>query len=647
MTSNQVLPRSLAPLPDESLPGYLLRLAHRLELSPARLAQITGLAQPPDGARASSMLTLPPATTSAFAHATRLTTADVDALTLGSLSTRYPPVNPVRPGRRPARLTHGLFVKETWIFSRFSRYCPPCLAGDASSIQQAHGGGWNKLWRLPIVFSCPTHRRLLEYTCPACGQPALPRGSGSAMVPRDGDSTLHPAACRASINPRHDGRRPEACGQRLDQTAAHPDIADPTLPLALQHRLLSLLDSDHAITTSVGQPATSGQYVTDLRILTSVIIASWPEARPLVTNPRHAELIDHHVHHVRQEIGQDRQHRKRRRDNAVYDRPPHDAATNAALLATAETITTRGTLDAARDIVAPLLEAQPGSRPWIRQFMRGDGHCSPGLQAALGAEVGALHIIKRTGAPHPTTRRRQLPPPQPVNFGVQHIPQRPPQHWLSDHFRDFSDLRQRLLEHFLVIRLAHITLGGMLLDAASPLGIPRPAADNAIRVVNRALDVTSRRTAFDHALATLVHQLGSASDLINYGRRRHALQSWQINPDQWRTLIEGLPERPVMGKYKPRTDWGDGKRRLASTWAWTQLTHGDHIYAPAVRPDPQARRPGGADIHYVHTRWRHFERQPSRGHYKDLRERLDTLVQQLADKIDGSQNPPTTNPMTG
>ncbi len=36
------LPRSLDPLPDEVLPGYLLRLAHRLDRTPARILQLTG-----------------------------------------------------------------------------------------------------------------------------------------------------------------------------------------------------------------------------------------------------------------------------------------------------------------------------------------------------------------------------------------------------------------------------------------------------------------------------------------------------------------------------------------------------------------------------------------------------------------------------
>jgi len=43
------LPRSLDPPPDEALPGYLLRLAHRLGLAPARIMQLTGLTAGRDG----------------------------------------------------------------------------------------------------------------------------------------------------------------------------------------------------------------------------------------------------------------------------------------------------------------------------------------------------------------------------------------------------------------------------------------------------------------------------------------------------------------------------------------------------------------------------------------------------------------------
>ena len=41
-----VLPSSLEPLPDESLAGFLLRLAHRLESTPARILELAGFAGP-------------------------------------------------------------------------------------------------------------------------------------------------------------------------------------------------------------------------------------------------------------------------------------------------------------------------------------------------------------------------------------------------------------------------------------------------------------------------------------------------------------------------------------------------------------------------------------------------------------------------
>ncbi|WP_433229888.1 TniQ family protein [Micromonospora sp. CA-248260] len=628
------LPRSLVPLPDESLPGYVLRLAHRLGLSPAKVEQITGLARPNSRARASSMLTLAPDKASAFAHATRLSTAEVAALTLDSLATRYPPVDLARAGQRQRRrLAHGLFVRETWVFARFSRYCPQCLTGDTSAIQQRHGGGWNKLWRLPIMFACPTHRRLLAHTCPACGQPALSRGPGAAMVPRGGDSVLHPATCRQHRPESGPGIR--ACGQRLDQATDTADIHDLTAPLTLQHRLLDLLVTG-GTTTSVGGPATCSQYVTDLRILTCVITASWPTGRHLVDTESDALLIDRHVEDLHRQISNDHRDRHRRRDNALYDKPPPDPATTAALLAAAERITDVADPDSARNAAAQLIEAAPGTRPWIRTFLPGDGHCSPGMHAALGPEVGALHIIKRTGVPHYSTRRRRLPLPQPVHFTVGHVPQRPPPQWM-DFVHEFTEIKQRLLEHVLVIRLAHAAVGGGTpIDAAAQLGIPRPAADNALRVVHRVLHATSGHEAFDHAVDNLIQHLNTATGLIHYGSRRTTLAAWEISPQQWQNLIDGLPGQLVKNRLVPNTHWGDGKRRLASTWAWTQVTHGDHIYAPAVRPDPQGPRPGGYDIHYVHTRWRHLERPSPSGHLGQLRKRLDVLVQHLAGEIDST-----------
>jgi hypothetical protein len=88
------LPRSLDPLPDESLPGYVLRLAHRLDRPPSRIALLTGLSQPllprHDTPRipAVRMLNLDAATAATFANATRLSAPEVAGLCLDRLRGR-------------------------------------------------------------------------------------------------------------------------------------------------------------------------------------------------------------------------------------------------------------------------------------------------------------------------------------------------------------------------------------------------------------------------------------------------------------------------------------------------------------------------------------------------------------------------------
>ena len=204
----RLLPRSLAPLAGESLVGYLLRLAHRLDLSPARVAVLTGLA---DAHRpsipASRLLALTPDHAATFARATHLSTAEVTALTLISFADRYPPVNPAFSGRQ--RQNHGVFVKENWVFSRASRYCPDCLAGDSSPIQDQYGGAWKLTWRLPVVFACPLHRRLLRPHLPRL-RPARPPSRHRPGPTADATRQRRSASCplpQLRHDHAHDPRR--------------------------------------------------------------------------------------------------------------------------------------------------------------------------------------------------------------------------------------------------------------------------------------------------------------------------------------------------------------------------------------------------------------------------------------------------------
>ena len=287
------LPRSLDPLPDEALPGYLLRLAHRLGLTPARIMQLTGLTASRDGrqpARRSLMLHLDEAPAGAFARVTRLAAAETAGLCMSSMSGRYPWAAP----RVTADQWGPRSLASPWVFISATRYCPQCLAGDSSDIQQQHGGAWQKAWRLPVVFACPAHRRLLEHLCPSCQQPAMSAAPGVAawLIPRARDRGLHPAECRAALPPQAAGRHARPCRARLDAPSpgAGEDLPAPDDLLALQDRLLQLLRPEGpAAVISVGQPATPAQYFADLRLVSSLISGAWPHSRHLIASHGLAE----------------------------------------------------------------------------------------------------------------------------------------------------------------------------------------------------------------------------------------------------------------------------------------------------------------------------------------------------------------------
>ncbi|MGH3614767.1 MAG: TniQ family protein [Pseudonocardia sp.] len=92
MTAHRPLPRSLDPLPDESIVGFVLRLAHRLDLTPARVVTLTGLNTGHHSSAAALGLTVHvvPAARDAFAHATKLTPAEIYTLFLSALGDSLP-----------------------------------------------------------------------------------------------------------------------------------------------------------------------------------------------------------------------------------------------------------------------------------------------------------------------------------------------------------------------------------------------------------------------------------------------------------------------------------------------------------------------------------------------------------------------------
>ncbi len=331
------LPRSLDPLPQESIHGYLLRLAHRLALSPRHVAELIGVAST-GVIRAENLLTLDAKTKLSFARATKLTEHEVDTLLLlePHVEDRYLPLRTGATGQ--LRQLRGIADQEQWVFTRLTRWCPQCLAGDGSLIQQRHGGPWKKQWHLPVVFACPQHRRLLDHLCPSCNQTISTSGpTAHAAAPGGRNTELHPAQCRTTLAPQatvaHASR---TCGTRLDSTGSTPGReyppSQPDTVLRLQDKILDLLDPHGPAATSVlGHQVPPTSYFTDLRILATLISASWPAGLDNARQPALMSQLDTFLRDRHERIATRLQHKSRPPKIVLHEQPPWPADACAAL----------------------------------------------------------------------------------------------------------------------------------------------------------------------------------------------------------------------------------------------------------------------------------------------------------------------------
>lgn len=350
------LPRGVDPIPGESLSGYLVRLAHRLGLSPFHLAKITGWTISLNGTHLAQNLLfeLPAPILDSFAHATRLTRCETAALTLSSWKNRYPPIAHVLAGG-----------SDGWQFTGRRRHCPQCLAGDGTELQQRHGGGWRKTWHLAVDFACEDHQVFLRLDCPRCGTPRL--GPNQAIW-RPGDPTLHPNQCRRLIH-AVDGTKTR-CGTRLDRIAIDTAAPDATT-LALQHHIHTVLDSD-------GPAIDAAYYFTDLKLITALITASWPHSQHLIRRQSRGIVAAHATFQ-----NFNRAHRKPYH-HIVLDTPPADSITRAALLLAAHNVL--GCADIHTELtplVNPTFTTMAARASWTRFYQRHRTTTSPRLQQSL------------------------------------------------------------------------------------------------------------------------------------------------------------------------------------------------------------------------------------------------------------------------
>jgi hypothetical protein len=454
MPQPRPLPRSLAPLPGESLPGFFLRLSCRLGQPPARIAELTGLA--PDGRSGASLpVTLlagiPEPARRTFTFMTRLDAGQAAQLGMSAWRERYAPVviaGPDHAGAGYRRLNGEL------VLAPATRYCPDCLGGDGSAIQESFGGPWLKTWHLPVVFACTAHQRLLEYLCPECGRPVrAPRPATQfSLLPAMRSAALHPAQCRTELTPAK-GRHtlPGCCGARLDQTGSRRP-ASPGLA-ALQDKILSLLTpGGPASTLSAGQPARPSGYFADLQTIGLLACSTWPAARHLSPSGDTAAAIDEHVDSLKRQTA-DRQRRAPASSTSrvMFGSLPADAAASAGLAHIADRIL----CGSAGDVREQLRQLLPASTRevkrtvWARRLTWSSPSCSDGLRDASGPLLRGF--TKAAGRPQ--GRRNAVLGVQ--RWGPENIPAFLPQDWYARHFTPINGVNPMFTRRTAVLRLVH------------------------------------------------------------------------------------------------------------------------------------------------------------------------------------------------
>ena len=632
MPPPQPLGRSLVPLAGESLPGFLLRLSFRLNLAPAELAAVTGLTAAGDAGslHAATLTAVPEAARRDFTRMTRLTDSQVTGLGLAAWQERYPlPAWAPRAGRRLPADAWSLFAPAT-------RFCPECLAGDGSPVQESFGGPWLKTWHLPVVFACPAHRRLLEHRCPECGQDIHAGRASNALLPAMRLAGLHPAQCRTAPGRRggRPGRAlPGCCGARLDQ-AGPRQHASPGL-LALQDKILGLLDPDGpASTASAGAPAPPGSYFADLRALSLLVYSTWPAARDLSPSEEITKATGQHIESFRQQRAEQRPRSPASKNNAGP--PPLDAAVSAGLAHIADRILA-GSTDEARArlrLLLPPATRDAGRTNWARWVTLSAVPCSEGLQAAYDP------LLRTFTAPFGQPRGRARNVTAAARWGPENIPALIPEDWYQRHFTPVDSISPVLARRTAALRLVQMTAGGALAEAGHYLGIStgdgsRPTEGrtySSAGTVHSGARQQPDPSGFEAGLRSLARELSApGTPLVNYQRRRQALENWAIDEPTWDGLVARLPPAALA-----RTaDLGDRRRQVASVYVWVRVTSGE----PGSAPRPiEAAQPPAVREHWRRswnfTWWSLLTRDNPGSGYSRLRAELDVLAAALATTID-------------
>jgi DNA-binding transcriptional LysR family regulator len=424
-----------------------------------------------------------------------------------------------------------------WEVLRGCRYCPRCLS--------EHNGRWQLRWRLPWVFACVRHRLLMPDRCPGCGQ--LPRQRLSQPT-----GLNPPGTCPNLI------RRGQICGTDLT-TTPYQSLPAGDRRLAAQRWLdHRLADSDN------GDPAA----VTDLVDLHAVV--TWIRSR---TTPRDFEpygptAVAAFTRYITQRVD------GRRPEQHEFTDPLLVAAvvTHAVALVRADNPT------AVLPVLTPLLGVaghtpinKRGSAQPIRINVNRWRTLSPGLrQRLLHAADAALAPLDRLRLRTVTTNPRlpdatAAPASQQAVQRVRWVPQMLWPQWAV-----------RLLP----ARGVHLdTLRAVASAALLVPGHPEWRLTTIAADLHASTATGTLRRLLQHGsgvlevICRLTDHLDTHGAPIDYQRRRAAISTDLLDPDQWWQVCFDAHAHP-----------GEVRRHLDAHRYVYQLLTGADLTGPAAGP---------------------------------------------------------------
>lgn len=559
MIDPPTLPIRPLPIDGESFGSYIDRVAADREVPANALlasiglsANLSPLAIP---SNYSALLTETAVTRAA--HSLRLDQSQIQQMLLR----RYDGIAfdvPTFPNR--VDLGMQVFAGREWVYLRQSSACPECLREDS--------GAWQLAWRLPLVFACLRHRRLLANDCPACRLP-LASMRDSPTIPHFVREVPRPGFCANPVDREDTGYGRVPCGYDLGRIET-PSLKRWPRLLAAQARLGSALCGEPQIVGGIER--TAGEYLHDVRVLAGLMLHVARVADLGLLPAAAADAFLLHEEGREHDNTRNTGNRKRRFVRAT----PRSPALMAALLP-----------QAVEMLAAPTPSEIAEGLIWVITRSRSVRGRSLARIPTAVQNSSTLRPIWQEAARSLALTRRYWPlkhaAARSYQFEPRHIPQLLWESAFDRHFAELTPERTSLLVMRRFCSMELVAFAGNLSrrDAAAALDLPPGAKATAAAIIGH-LRRNGQHELLLARMRELATELDAAEGLVDYAHRRSVLRNLIAVPwNDWREICRQSGADPGVRH---------AKHRYAAVWLWEAIAGGDYRDAAGLRGRPLHHR---------------------------------------------------------